>query len=146
MPNPEHAAVCPAFEGTVVKEREQVIRYMYVEDDEEIRDVVASLMEASHRDIVAVADAEAALALLAQGRSFDVLVTDVGLPGLSGTDLARHWLASDASRHVLLLSGYEFGHGLQTLGPHVRALLKSSEPEELDATLRAIEAALAVPG
>ncbi len=118
-----------------------MISYLYVEDDDDIREGVASVMEAAHRDIVAVEHAEAALALN-ESKRFDVLVTDVSLPGMSGTDLARVWLQHDDRRHVLLLSGYEFRHGLGTIGPNVRALLKSSDPEELEAMLLSIEEAL----
>ncbi|MCD2511256.1 response regulator [Comamonas endophytica] len=95
-------------------------------------------IEAGHREIVALPNAEAALARDDRAR-FDVLVTDISLPGISGVDLARQWVADDPSRHVLLLSGYEFRHGLEAIGPNVRALLKSAEPEELEAALLGIE-------
>lgn len=123
---------------------DRVISYLYVEDDEDIREGVASVMEAAHREIVSLPHAEAALALEDCAR-FDVLITDVSLPGMSGTDLAKHWLRHDPQRHVLLFSGYEMQHGLATIGPNVRSLLKSVEPEELEAALRRIESALA-PG
>lgn len=118
-----------------------VISYLYVEDDEDIREGVAAVMEAGHREIVSLPHAEAALALEDCAR-FDVLITDVSLPGMSGTDLAKHWLRHDAQRHVLLFSGYEMQHGLATIGPNVQSLLKSVEPEELEAALRRIESAL----
>lgn len=99
------------------------------------------VMEAAHREIVSLPHAEAAMALDDSAR-FDVLITDISLPGISGMDLAKHWLANDRSRYVLLLSGYEFKHGLDAIGPNVRALLKSAEPEELEAVLLRIESAL----
>jgi len=118
-----------------------MISYLYVEDDEDIREGVASVMEAAHREIVAVPHAEAALALTDTAR-FDVLVTDISLPGMSGVELARVWLERDPARHVLLFSGYELNHGLGAIGPNVRALLKSMEPEELESMLQSIERAL----
>ncbi|MET1115900.1 MAG: response regulator [Comamonas sp.] len=118
-----------------------MISYLYVEDDADIREGVAMVMEAEYREIVSLPHAEAALALADLAR-FDVLITDISLPGISGMDLAKHWLAHDPGRHVLLLSGYEFTHGLGTIGPNVRALLKSAEPEELEAALLSIESAL----
>ncbi|APW40826.1 hypothetical protein RD110_20185 [Rhodoferax koreense] len=116
--------------------------YLYVEDNEDIREAFGALIEADHRHITAVADAEAALALFGT-RHFDVLITDVSLPGLSGTDLAREWLKPDPLRWVLLLSGYAFGHGLQGIGANVRALVKTCDPGELEALLEKIEATLA---
>lgn len=118
-----------------------MITYLYVEDDEDIREGFMAVMEAPHREIVGVESAEAALAI-SDPQRFDVLVTDVSLPGLSGTDLARQWLADDSQRHVLLISGYEFKQGLDSIGPHVLALLKSCEPEELEAMLERIEGML----
>lgn len=118
-----------------------MIAYLYVEDDEDIREGFMAVMEAPHRQIVGVESAESALDV-ANPERFDVLVTDVSLPGMSGTDLARQWLAKDSQRHVLLISGYAFEHGLDSIGPHVRALLKSCEPEELEAMLESIEAML----
>ena len=47
--------------------------------------------------------------MLDAGHPFDVLVTDVSLPGMSGTDLARRLLADDPLRWVVLCSGYELG-------------------------------------
>lgn len=122
-----------------------VFLYLYVEDNDEIRDGIAAIMEAEHREIITVPDANAALEA-ASSRHFDVLVTDVGLPGMSGTELARHWLRDDSSRYVLLLSGYEFRRGLGGIGPNVRALLKSCDPEDLEAMLKDIEAAIGTPG
>lgn len=119
-----------------------MIKYLYVEDSDEIRDIFASLIEAPHRHVTAVADAESALELAAT-QDFDVLITDVSLPGMSGTELARRWLLMDASRWVVLSSGYEFRHGLNAIGPNVRAILKTAEPEELEALLARIESALA---
>ena len=71
-----------------------------------------------------------------------MLVTDVSLPGMSGTDLARRWLADDPTRWVVLCSGYEFRHGLDTFGPNVRSLPKSFELEQLEALFGEIETAV----
>jgi len=71
-----------------------------------------------------------------------VLVTDVSLPGMSGTELARHWLADDPTRWVVLCSGYEFRHGLDAFGPNVRSLPKSFEFEQLEALFDEIETAV----
>ncbi|MDB5895090.1 MAG: hypothetical protein JWQ88_2621 [Rhodoferax sp.] len=118
-----------------------VIAYLYVEDNDDIREALTPLLWADHRDVVVAADAEAALKLLAM-RPFDVLITDVSLPGLSGTDLAREWLKADPLRPVLLFSGYEFGRELAAIGVNVRALLKTCDPEELGEVLRTIEESL----
>ena len=116
-----------------------MLSILYVEDNDDLRETIGLLLEGEGREIVTCADAEAALALF-QTRSFDVLVTDVSLPGLSGTELARRVLALDPQRWIVLCSGYEFRHGLEQLGPNVRSLPKPFEVEELEALMGEIAA------
>ena len=85
--------------------------------------MVIELIENADRRVVACVDAETAWQQLQQA-AFDVLVTDVSLPGWSGTELARRWLKADASRWVILFSGYDFQSGLASLGANVRAIPK----------------------
>jgi len=118
---------------------------LYVEDNDDIRETIGMLLEGDDREVVLCASSEAALAALAQ-RDFDILITDVSLPGLSGTELARRVLAKSPAKWVVLCSGYEFGHGLATLGPNVRSLPKPFEAEELERLLAEIFAATAFDG
>ena len=121
--------------------RNDTVRILYVEDNEELRETIAMLMEDEGRYITKCATAEAALELDEQ-EPFDVLFTDVSLPGLSGTDLARRVLANNPERWVVLCSGYEFGNAISVLGPNVRALVKPFELEDLEDLLVEIESAL----
>lgn len=116
-------------------------RVLYVEDNADLRESISSLMQADGREVLSLANAEEALAAM-RGQRFDVLVTDVSLPGMSGTDLARRWLEPDANRWVLLCSGYDFHQGLASIGPNVRSMPKAFEPEELEALLTEIEASI----
>lgn len=117
------------------------IRILYVEDNDDLRDSIAILLEAEGRQIVTCANALDAMAEIARG-GFDLLITDVSLPGLSGVELARHVLAIDPDQWVVLCSGYEFADRLGTLGPNVRALTKPFEIEDLDALLDEITGSL----
>ena len=110
------------------------VTILYIEDSDDLRTTISMLLEGPGRDISSVATAEEALAVLAH-REFDVVITDVSLPGMSGTDLARHLLASKPDRWVVLCSGYEFGSAVRQFGPNVRSLLKPFEPEDLEAML-----------
>lgn len=109
------------------------IHILYVEDNADIRDMVVELIENADRRVVACADAETAWHQL-QMAAFDVLVTDVSLPGSSGTELARRWLEADASRWVILFSGYDFKSGLASMGANVRAIPKE-DFEQLERAL-----------
>ena len=73
------------------------MRILYVEDNRELRETIGMLMEAEGRTVTSCATAEEALKLDAQ-QGFDLLVSDVSLPGMSGTELARQLLAEDPGR------------------------------------------------
>ncbi|WP_082548914.1 response regulator [Rhizobacter sp. Root404] len=117
------------------------LRILYVEDNDDLRETIGMLLESDVREVTTVPNAEAALATWQPGR-FDVLVTDVSLPGMSGTALAREVLALDRQQWVVLCSGYGFGQELGTLGTNVRSLPKPFELDELDALMDEIVAAM----
>jgi CheY-like chemotaxis protein len=117
------------------------MRILYVEDNPELRETIGLLMEADGQTVTSCASAEEALVLDKQN-PFDVLVTDVSLPGMSGTDLARQLLAADPQRWVVLCTGYDLGDYANGWGPRVRTLLKPFELEELEALLASIRASV----
>ncbi len=117
------------------------LRILYVEDNCELRETMGLLLECDGRSITSCATAEEALEHDA-AQPYDLVITDVSLPGMSGTDLARRLLAKDPSRWIVLCSGYQLSHGLDTLGPHVRALLKPFEVEDLEALLDDVQTRL----
>jgi two-component system, cell cycle response regulator CpdR len=117
---------------------------LYVEDNDHLREAIGMLMEGDGREIVVCATGEDAVVLDAQ-KKFDVVITDVSLPGMSGTDLARKLLQDDMARWIVLCSGYDFSQSTERLGPKVRSLRKPFELEDLDALLAEISADVA-PG
>ncbi|MFN4118698.1 response regulator [Acidovorax sp.] len=118
------------------------MRILYVEDNPELRETIGLLMEGDGQTVTSCATAEEALELDA-AQAFDLLVSDVSLPGLSGTDLARKLLAEDPLRWIVLCSGYELGTYPGSWGPNVRTLLKPFELEDLEALLGSIREAVA---
>jgi DNA-binding NtrC family response regulator len=65
------------------------VKILFVEDDERLRDVLLEAAAMEEYDAQGVSTAEAAVERLRQ-ESFDLLVTDVTLPGMSGLDLLPH--------------------------------------------------------
>ena len=118
------------------------MRILYVEDNRELRETIGMLMEAEGRTVTSCATAEEALKLDAQ-QGFDLLVSDVSLPGMSGTELARQLLSRDPGRRVVLCSGYPLGGYTEAWGPNVRTLLKPFELEELEQLLGSIQQTVA---
>ena len=79
----------------------KTLSILYVEDNKELRETLSDMLEGPGRSVVAVATGEAALAAWQLGAS-DLLVTDISLPGMSGTDLARIVLAKNPAQWVVL--------------------------------------------
>lgn len=118
------------------------MRILYVEDNQELRETIGMLMEAEGRTVVPCDSAERALELISS-MPFDVVVTDVSLPGMSGTELAKQLLAQDPDRWVVLCTGYELGAHAEAWGRNVRTLRKPFEIEELDDLLAHVSQAVA---
>jgi DNA-binding NtrC family response regulator len=65
------------------------VKILFVEDDARLRDVLLEAAAMEEYDARGVPTAEEAVGLL-RDEPFDVLVTDVTLPGMSGLELLRH--------------------------------------------------------
>jgi CheY-like chemotaxis protein len=116
------------------------LRILFVEDNAIVREQTTELLASNGRDIVACETAEQALAEL-ERREFDVIITDMSLPAMSGMDLTKRVLEKDAHAWIVILSGYLLKVELTKLGPNVRALAKPFETEQLDAILNDVRAA-----
>lgn len=116
------------------------LNILYVEDNERLREKIGELLAGAGRLVYACATAEAALVAFDNNR-FDVLVTDVSLPDMSGVDLARRVLLTNPYYWVVLCSGYELNHRLADLGINVRALVKPFDVKQLEALMNEIAAA-----
>ncbi|MBO9756766.1 ATP-binding protein [Xanthomonas phaseoli] len=79
---------------------------LVVEDDEQLRLLVTELLSELGYQADVVADADAALPILASPRRIDLLVTDVGLPGLNGRQLAEIARQSRRDLPVIFMTGY----------------------------------------
>jgi two-component system chemotaxis sensor kinase CheA len=62
---------------------------LLVDDSAFFRNMLMPVLKAAGYAVTAVAGAHEALALLKQGRAFDVLVTDIDMPGMDGFALAE---------------------------------------------------------
>ncbi len=76
---------------------------LIVDDDEVIRDTLLELLSAEHSCQTA-ATAENALARL-EAQRFDVLLTDVSMPGLSGFELMEQVVQTYPNTAVIIISG-----------------------------------------
>jgi two-component system cell cycle sensor histidine kinase/response regulator CckA len=81
-------------------------RVLVVEDRDVVRDLTRDVLEASGFDVVAVPGGREALEEAASGEPFDLLLTDVVMPEMSGPELAMRLRAQRPRLPVLYMSGY----------------------------------------
>ncbi|MCE7798835.1 PAS domain S-box protein [Sphingobium sufflavum] len=124
-----------------VKEREgelasipSGLRVLLVEDNIQVLQFAEQLLNDLGCQTVCATDATRALALI-QERSFDLVFSDIVMPGLTGIDLARQLHIRAPELPVLLATGYSeqlVGEGQ----PHLRVLAKPYGAETLSAAIR----------
>jgi putative two-component system response regulator len=81
-----------------------VSRILVIDDEDVIRMLVVEILESAGYDVTSAESAERALALLEEA-DFDLVVSDVVMPGLSGLELLEAVRARRASLPVVLVTG-----------------------------------------
>jgi CheY-like chemotaxis protein len=114
-------------------------RLLLVEDQQELREALSRVLRDAGYHVVVAGDGEQALDLaLEPGAEFDLVVSDVVMPRMSGLDLAEHLAAARPRIKVLLISGHMSHPSLRDrevpLG--VSLLAKPFEPGDLAAKVR----------
>jgi two-component system, cell cycle response regulator CpdR len=79
---------------------------LVAEDEPEVRNLIVEMLSAAGHHVVAAADGEEALCYLTGEQRFDLLLTDVRMPGLSGLDLADEFILAYPGARVLYLTSY----------------------------------------
>ncbi len=87
-------------------ENHRTRRVLLVEDEVLLRMSTTDMLERLGCSVAEVGSGEAALEILAQDQGFDLLLTDVGLPGMSGEELASKVREKYPALSVVIASGY----------------------------------------
>jgi CheY-like chemotaxis protein len=82
------------------------VNILLVEDEESIRFAAAEFMRERGHTVTVAANAEGAMEILRQSPT-DVLVTDVGLPGMSGDVFAAEARAMQPSLRIVFATGLD---------------------------------------
>ncbi len=113
---------------------------LVVEDEPVVRGLIAeTLSELGYRALEA-ADGPAGLAILQSGRRIDLLITDIGLPGLNGRQVADAGRALRPGLRVLFMTGYAENATLASgfLEPGMAMITKPFAMEALATRIRGI--------
>jgi signal transduction histidine kinase/ActR/RegA family two-component response regulator len=115
-------------------------RVLVAEDDDSVRAVVMRILERGGYNVQGVDNGNAAC-MAASAESFDLVVMDVVMPGLSCRDAVQHIRNVAPQTRILLSSGYTAGESVTRLVEHtgLDILRKPYDPDQL---LRAVRTAL----
>lgn len=109
------------------------LQILVVEDNHDTREMVCELLRILGHAPQEAATAEEALTV-AQQYSFDILITDISLPGMSGIELAKNVARGQPALHIILATGYQIEK--QDLdGFECEILVKPYDLEQLQAAL-----------
>jgi PAS domain S-box-containing protein len=116
-------------------------RVLVVEDNERIRDVSCAMLTGLGYRVEAVESADEALARITGGERFDLVFSDVVMPGThTGITLAHELRTRDPHVKIVLTSGYtspsQFQNNLEQLG--IELISKPFRKAELAALIRRV--------
>jgi PAS domain S-box-containing protein len=113
---------------------------LVVEDERVVRDLIVEMLEEQGYRVLQAEDGPKGLAILQTGQTIDLRLTDVGLPGLNGRQLADAFRAQWPDQKVLFMTGYVENNLLSAgfLGPGMEVIAKPFPLETLAAKIEAI--------
>lgn len=118
-----------------------VSRVLVVDDHEVIADTLAAVLTGEGFDVLAAYDAQRAMSLLEKER-FDLLLSDVMMPGMTGIELAIHVTRRHLVNKILLMSGVsgtaDLLENARKLGYAFEILAKPIHPTEIIEKIRTL--------
>jgi len=109
---------------------------LLVEDDDDNRELMAEVLASSGYEVVTASSGQDGLKTLA-GRSVDAVVTDVGMPGMGGLEMARAAKLIAPSVPVVIVTGWAEREDINRARGHEvdAVLIKPVDPDALTDTL-----------
>ena len=105
-PDPaRQAAAAPAPEPTPAPKQAPGAKILVVDDSEEVREVLRELLSRHGYTVVTAPDGESGLVEL-ETRAFDMAMVDLGLPGISGLEVAHRLRQRWPATRIALMTGY----------------------------------------
>jgi CheY-like chemotaxis protein len=84
----------------------KVARVLVIDDDRDNLEAMRAVIEAEGPRVETAGSGEEALALLRQGERYDLVLCDVGMPEMSGWEVARHIREIAPRTRVVLITGW----------------------------------------
>jgi signal transduction histidine kinase/ActR/RegA family two-component response regulator len=105
LPLAEQVANTTPIESAATAAQGRPLRILLVEDDREVRETLAQLLTLDEHTVECAGDGPAALGLFSPS-AYDVVISDLGMPGMNGWELIAQLRERDPSLVTVLLSGW----------------------------------------
>lgn len=119
-------------------------KILVVDDDDEVREVVSIIFTKQGQTVFKASGGAEALAILDGGQSVDLVLTDLGMPDMTGWELARAVKQRRPAVPVVLMTGW--GEQLDDASADLRHVTRVLSKPVRAATLRDLIAALRPSG
>ncbi len=106
------------------------VRVLLVEDDDDNRELMAEVLAAAGFEVVSAASGREGLRRLSE-RAVDVIVTDVGMPGMGGLELAAAAKALAPAVPIIVVTGWAEREDIATAREVDAVLVKPVDPDTL---------------
>jgi CheY-like chemotaxis protein len=106
------------------------VRVLLVEDDEDNRELMAEVLAGAGFDVVSAASGAEGLRSLSE-RSVDVIVTDVGMPGMGGLELAAAAKRVAPTVPIIVVTGWAERDDISSAREVAAVLVKPVDPDAL---------------
>ncbi len=116
---------------------------LVVEDEPVVRGVILEMLEEQGYRTLGAIDGPSGLRILRANNRIDLLITDVGLPGMNGRQLADQARETRPDLKVLFITGYAESAGMSdgVLQPGMEMITKPFDLDDLSRRVRAMASA-----
>ena len=122
-------------------------RVLVVEDDPSVRLLIRDVLEEVGYTAIEASDGSSAVPILASGTAIDLMISDVGLPGMNGRQLAETARAHRPDLPILFVTGYAENAAIRSgfLGTNMSMITKPFSLDDLGQKIDEILARQRVP-
>jgi two-component system cell cycle response regulator CpdR len=119
-------------------------RILVAEDDDAMRIFLEKALSRAGHEVSALPNGESAVTCAELG-GFDLLLTDVRMPGMDGVDLARYMLGDSPDLRVMFITGFA-ATALEATDLIAKGAKVLSKPFELSDLVGQVESMMATAG
>jgi len=112
-------------------------RILVIEDSAQVRELLATLLAEQGHSVTAAASGSEGLATLESGRAVDLVLTDLGMPGMTGWQVARAVKARWPGIRVGIVTGWG-EHPAATAAERASVDFVLAKPVSVDSLERAL--------